>query len=142
MLLPPHVNLTDKVVLFDGECRLCSAWSQFLLRFDKKGGIKLAAVQSQEGEDILKFFKMPTHTYDTFVYIEEGRAFIRSEAFFKVVQTLPFPWPILCAGKALPQKIADWLYDRIAQNRYRIFGKNNLCTLPTAEQEARFLHGK
>ena len=140
--LPPHLNQNDKVILFDGVCKLCNVWSNFIIRFDKKHHFKLASVQSKEGADILAYFNYPTDTYETMLVIHNNHAYAKSDAFFFVMKNLRWPWKLLLIFKIIPKKIRDWLYDRIALNRYKIFGKYDYCTLPTPDHKTRYLDGK
>ncbi len=136
---PPLVSPGDRVVLFDGVCKLCGAWARFLIRFDRHHVFKLVAVQSAEGKALLEWLRMPTDTYETMVLLEGRKAYTRSIAFIRVVMRLPFPWPIAAAYWIVPSFIRDWLYDRIALNRYTIFGRHDVCVLPHPDHAQRFL---
>lgn len=134
----------DCVILFDGVCKLCNAWSRFLIRFDRKMIFKLASVQSPEGQAILRWHGLPTDTFQTMLLIEGPRAFTRSTAFVRVMARLPFPWFLFAGTWLIPRPIRDWLYDRIARHRYALFGRYDSCMLPDADHHGRFLddHGK
>jgi predicted DCC family thiol-disulfide oxidoreductase YuxK len=121
--VPPRVGLDERVVLFDGVCKLCSAWARFLIRFDKHRVFKLATLQSDEGQAILTWPGLPTLYYQTMVLIEGPRAFTRSSAFIRVLMRLPFPWPLAAVTWLIPAFVRNWLYDRIALNRYTILGR-------------------
>ena len=140
--LPPHLNKQDKVILFDGVCKLCNAWSNFIIRHDKKHRFKLASVQSQEGKDILKHFKYPTDFYETMLVVHGTICLEKSDAMFYVMKTLGAPWILISYFNIIPEKIRNWLYDRIALNRYKLFGKYDYCSLPTPDHEKRYLNGK
>ena len=127
------------MVLYDGVCKLCSGWARFVIRFDKGRVFKLATVQSDEGQAILSFFGMPTDSFATMVVVEGPQLFTKSTAFLRVARKLPFPWPLLLVFGVVPRVIRDWLYDRVALNRYRIFGRYDVCLLPTPDHERRFL---
>ena len=140
--LPPNVGPADKVILFDGVCKLCNAWSMFLIRHDKRRVFKLCTVQSDEGKGILLHFGLPADFYETMLYVEGSQCFQRSDAFFKVMAGLGYPWKVVCIFRLIPGFVRDWLYDRIALNRYRLFGKHDHCVLPAPDHETRFLNGK
>jgi predicted DCC family thiol-disulfide oxidoreductase YuxK len=140
--LPPNVGAKDKVILFDGVCKLCNAWSKFLIKYDKQHIFALCSVQSDEGKEILLHFGFPSEFYETMLYIEGNHCHQQSDAFFKVISKLGYPWKIICIFWLIPKSIRNWLYDRIALNRYRLFGKYNYCTLPSSDHEARFLSEK
>ncbi len=139
---PPLVGAGDRVVLFDGVCKLCGFWARFLIRFDRRGVFKLATVQSEEGAGILRWFGMPTDRFDTMVVVEGDWIFTKSDAFLRVMRRLPFPWFLAALGWVIPGFIRNWLYDRIAQNRYALFGKHEACLLPTPENQRRFLRAR
>lgn len=138
----PYLEEGDRVVLFDGVCRLCSAWARFLLKFDRDRCFKLATVQSEEGQAILSFFGLPLDEYETMLLVEGNQMYVKSDAFLRIVKQLPLPWPALICLRLIPRTIRDWMYDRVARNRYRLFGKNPVCVVPSAADEARFLTKK
>ncbi|AGI23264.1 thiol-disulfide oxidoreductase DCC family protein [Pseudomonas sp. MT3] len=139
MPLPPDMLPGDKVVLFDGVCRLCTGWSRFLLRHDRDRRLKLCSVQSPEGQAILDWFGLPTDYFDTLLYIDGHCGYERSEAFLRVIGQLPAPWNWLRVLWLVPMSLRDGLYDRIARNRYRLFGREDRCLMPSAEYRGRFL---
>lgn len=137
--LPPNINALDRVILFDGVCKLCNAWCNFIIRHDKQQLFKLCSVQSDEGKKILSHFNLPTNSYETMLYVEGNQCFKQSDAFFKIIAQIGFPWKLACIFWIIPKSIRNWMYDRIALNRYRIFGKYNYCTLPSPDHKDRFL---
>jgi len=139
---PPNIDASDCVILFDGVCKLCNFWSQFIIKVDTKHRFKLCSVQSPEGQQILHYFDMPTDNFDTMLYVEGDQCFDKSDAFLNVVNKLGFPWRVLYVFKMLPKSIRNWFYDRIALNRYTLFGKFDTCILPSKENETRFLKSK
>lgn len=139
---PPNVDANDCVILFDGVCKLCNFWSQFIIKVDTEHHFKLCSVQSPEGQQILRYFDMPTDHFDTMLYVEGDQCFEKSDAFFNVVNKLGFPWRVFYVFKILPKSIRNWLYDRIALNRYTLFGKFDTCILPSKENENIFLKSK
>lgn len=140
--LPPNVGLSDRVILFDGVCKLCNAWSKFLIKYDNRQLFKLCSVQSDEGKAILVHFGLSSQYYETMLYIEGDRCYQQSDAFFQVIAKLGYPWKLVCIFRVIPIRIRNWLYDLIARNRYRIFGKYDYCALPSPDHEARFLKAK
>jgi len=137
--LPPFVSPDDRVILFDGVCKLCNVWSRFILTYDREHKFRLATVQSEAGQAILAHFGLPLDHFDTMLLVEGPVAYEKSTAFLQVVRQLPAPFYLLWIFRLIPVAIRDWLYDHIAQNRYRIFGKYDQCLLPTPEHQQRFL---
>ncbi|MCJ8322235.1 MAG: DCC1-like thiol-disulfide oxidoreductase family protein [Colwellia sp.] len=134
---PPNVGVSDCVILFDGVCKLCNTWCQFIIKVDTQQRFKLCSVQSPEGQKILNHFEMPTDHFEmptdhfeTMLLVEGNQSFDKSDAFLNVVNKLGFPWRLLYLGKIIPKGIRNWLYDRIALNRYYLFGKYDTCILP------------
>ena len=139
--LPPNVGPQDRIVLFDGVCKLCAAWTRFLIRYDRDCAFKLASMQSPEGAAILEWARMPSDIYETMVVIEGPRIFTKSAAFLRVMRGLPLPWRILAVLQVVPGFVRDWCYDRIAKNRYALFGKHDVCLMPSPDHLRHFLHG-
>jgi predicted DCC family thiol-disulfide oxidoreductase YuxK len=139
IILPPNITRLDCVILFDGVCKLCNAWSNFIIKHDKKHLFKLCSVQSEEGQQILKHFGLATDVYDSMVYVKGDTFYQQSDAFFQVIKKLGYPWKAVLVFQLIPGFIRNWLYDCIAFNRYRLFGKYDYCSLPTADHEARYL---
>ncbi|MEM5527343.1 thiol-disulfide oxidoreductase DCC family protein [Gammaproteobacteria bacterium AS21] len=139
---PPNVGANDGVIVFDGVCKLCNAWSKFIIKYDKQQRFKLCSMQSTQGQSILKHFSLPTEHFDTMLYVQGNQLFDKSDAFLNIVKELGLPWRLFYVFKILPKSIRNWLYNRIALNRYLLFGKYESCMLPNKEDEHRFLKGK
>lgn len=140
MAYPPHLQAGDRVVLFDGVCKLCNGWSRFLIRHDRAAKLKLCSVQSPQGQAILAWFGMPLDHFDTLVYVEGDRALQRSDAILAILRQLPAPWRWATLARVIPRRLRDWAYDPIARNRYRLFGRHEYCQVPRPEDRERFLH--
>lgn len=129
----------ETVVLFDGVCKLCNGWAKFLIRHDRQQRVRLAAVQSPEGQQLLAWAGLPLDHFETLAVIRDDRYWVRTDAVCEVVKLLPTPWPALAWLSLCPAPLRDWLYDRIALNRYRLFGRHDHCLVPSADHEQRFL---
>jgi predicted DCC family thiol-disulfide oxidoreductase YuxK len=136
MLLP-----TDEhpVILFDGVCNLCSGFVHFVIARDKQARFRFAAVQSGVGRQILAELGRPLDDWDSNVLLDHGAAYVKSTAFLRIVRQLSGAWPLLALGRVLPLGLRDWLYDRVARNRYRLFGRRTVCMIPAPDVSARFL---
>lgn len=137
--LPPLITKDDQVILFDGVCKLCNAWSNFIIKHDVQKKFKLASVQSDEGKALLIHFGYPADFYETMLVVIGNRCFEKSDAFFTVMGQLNFPWKLLIIFRVIPLILRNWLYDRIALNRYAIFGKYDFCSLPLPDHGERYL---
>lgn len=137
----PLLKPGETVVLFDGVCKLCNGWARFLIRHDHDRHVRLAAVQSPEGQALLAWAGLPLDQFDTLAVIRDRHYWERSEAVFEIIAQLPARWRPLLVLRAIPRFLRDWAYDRIARNRYRLFGKYDTCLLPDPDHERRFLKG-
>lgn len=135
----PLLQPGETVVLFDGVCKLCNGWAKFLIRHDRDRRVRLAAVQSPEGQALLAWAGLPLDQFDTMAVIRDRHYWVRSDAVFEVIAQLPGAWRLFGLLRACPRRLRDWAYDRIALNRYRLFGKYDTCLLPHPDHERRFL---
>ncbi len=127
------------IVLFDGVCNICNAGIDFLMRRDPDGVIRYAAMQTDAGRRLAARYDLATDTMDSFYVIDGARVFDRSEAALHLARYLAWPWRLGLALAILPRGLRDRAYDVLARNRYRWFGKRELCRLPTPEERSRFL---
>ena len=131
--------MNDKrVILFDGVCNLCSGSVQFILKRDKEKKFLFASLQSAYGQNILNQFALPTDTFNSFILLEDGKIFTRSTAALKMFSQLK-GWKWVKLFWIVPKFIRDAVYNLIAKNRYKWFGKKDECWIPTPELKARFL---
>jgi predicted DCC family thiol-disulfide oxidoreductase YuxK len=126
------------VVLFDGVCNLCHWAVRFIIRRDMKATFRFAALQSSAGAALLNG-RQCEPLPDSIVLIEGDRMSIQSTAILRVMRCMPMPWLMMYVLIAIPRPIRDWLYAWVARNRYRWFGKQEACMVPTPELRARFL---
>lgn len=138
----PFLQPGDTVVLFDGTCKLCNGWAKLIIAHDRVRRIQLSAVQSAEGQALLAWAGLPQHEFNTIVLIAENQIHIRSDAMLEIAARLPWYWHWLGLARVVPRPIRDWLYDKIALNRYRLFGRYDSCRTPTPDHPERFLRGR
>lgn len=136
----PLLQPGGAVMLFDGTCKLCNGWAEFVIQHDLEHRIQLATVQSAEGQRLLAWTGLPTDRFNTIVFVADNQFSVRSAAMFKILQRLPAPWRWLTIAQVIPGAFRDWLYDRIALNRYRLFGRYDACRGPAQDHEQRYLH--
>ena len=129
----------DPIVLFDGVCNLCNGSVQFLLKRDREGRFRFAALQSDAGRRLLAELGLPVDALGSVVLIEDGKVWRESSAALRIARHLPGAWKLLRVFAAVPRPLRDAVYRWIARNRYRWFGKTATCWLPTPELKARFL---
>ena len=133
------VNNDKPIILFDGICNFCNAMVNFIIRQDKKNVFLFAALQSESGKKMLEQYKIDWKANDSFVVIENGKAFTKGNAAVKLYNKLPWYWKWTQIFWIVPKFIRDWVYNVIAKNRYRWFGRKEECMVPTAEMRNRFL---
>ena len=129
-----------KIILFDGVCNLCDASVPYIIKHDKKDTFRFAALQSEIGQNILKHIGISDQEIDSIVLYEPGIAyFYKSSAAIEIAKGLSGIFILANIFKILPAGLRDNLYDYVAANRYKWYGKKDNCLLPTAELKARFL---
>ena len=132
--------LTDSpIILFDGVCNLCNASVQFVMDRERGRTFRFAALQSEAGQALLKRHKLPAGELSSVVLLEQGRGFTRSTAALRIARRLRFPWPLAYGLVLIPPLLRNWVYDLVARNRYRWFGKSESCRVPAPELHERFL---
>jgi predicted DCC family thiol-disulfide oxidoreductase YuxK len=127
------------ILLFDGVCNLCNASVQWVLLHDKKGVFRFAAQQSEAGQELLKRYGRHTSTLDSVVLVDGDRIYIQSDAAIEVAVRLGGIWRLMGIFKIVPKVVRNGIYDWIARNRFRWFGKREQCMLPRPEWKERFL---
>ena len=127
------------ILLFDGICNLCNDSVQFILKKDQKEQFLFASLQSDAAEKLLLQYKEKKIGMDSIVLIEDGKVYQKSAAVLKICRHLNWPWRIFLVGGYLPKSLTDKLYDLIAKNRYRWFGKKDSCTMMMPEYKNRFI---
>lgn len=132
-------RIDGPLVLYDGECGLCDRSVQLILRNDRRGRFRFAALQSDIGRALLERHGLPAHEVSTVVLVDGERAYTRSRAALRIAGMMDRPWPLLRAFSIVPRPLADVAYNFVARNRYRWFGKVDACMLPPPEVRARFL---
>ena len=127
------------IVIFDGNCVLCSAFAQFILRSDRRGRFRLMAAQTPLSAALYEHYGLFGDDYRTNILLEDGRVWVKSDGSIRIFAGLGFPWSMAILGKALPRGLRDRLYDIIARNRLCWFGRREACFLPDPQYADRFL---
>lgn len=137
----PVLNLIpgSQVVIYDGTCKLCNAWVRFLLSHRLPQHVRFAPVQSQAGRVLLEHIGLSADRIHTIVLFDGQQHWIRSQAIFRIMRFLPGPWRALAILRFLPLAVTDRLYDLVARNRYRLFGRYDCVRSPEQDRPGRFL---
>lgn len=129
-----------KIILFDGVCNLCDATVQFLIKHDKKDVFRFVALQSELGQEIVRYIGIDTSKVDSIILYEPGKAYYyKAQAALEIASEIGGFYSLLSVFKAFPDKLNNMVYDYIARNRYKWYGKKDACMLPTPETKAKFL---
>lgn len=131
---------THDIILFDGICNFCNFWVNQLLKFDKKFIFKFAALQSIAGKELLQQHLQPETDFDSFILISGNKLFKKSTAALLIARKLGGAFILFYPLIFLPHSFRDFVYDIIASNRYKIFGKKDSCRVPSAKDRERFLN--
>jgi predicted DCC family thiol-disulfide oxidoreductase YuxK len=126
------------VILYDGVCIFCSRWIRFVLARDRDRRFRITQIQSSYGTRLAQAFGINPDDPDTNAVIHNGVAWLRSDGALTVLSNLP-GWRWTRAFFAVPKALRDAVYNVIADNRYRIFGKYETCFVPDAEMKARVM---
>ncbi|TDU24394.1 putative DCC family thiol-disulfide oxidoreductase YuxK [Panacagrimonas perspica] len=135
----PRFDDGRPIVVFDGVCVLCSGSMHFIQQHDTRDAFRFVLAQSALGQALFRHYGLPAENFDTVLVLDDGVLHTKLDAFAAVMRRLPGAWRVLSAARFIPSLIADLMYDLVAKNRYRWFGKREACLMPTAALRARFL---
>ena len=122
----PHTS-TGPVIVFDGHCVLCSANARFVLRNDRAGRFRLAAMQGEAGRALFEAAGVDPDDPETLVVVEGARVHYDSDAVIRIWSGLGWPWKALGLARIVPRALRDTVYRLVARNRYRWFGRREEC---------------
>jgi predicted DCC family thiol-disulfide oxidoreductase YuxK len=129
----------NKIILFDGVCNLCNSAINFVIKKDKKNVFRFAALQSEIGQELTSKFNIDTNKGDSIILIDGDKHYEKSSAALRIARQLSGAYPLLYGFIILPKFIRNTVYDYIARNRYKWFGKKESCMIPTEELKSKFL---
>ncbi|MFI8604268.1 thiol-disulfide oxidoreductase DCC family protein [Cellulophaga baltica] len=133
-------NNSHKIVLFDGVCNLCNTSIHTIIKYDKKDEFRFASLQSEIGQKLAKERHIDTTLVDSIILIEPGIAYYtKSTAALLIGKSFGGLWSLLTIFEWVPEKFRDSIYDYVANNRYKWYGKQDACMVPTAELKAKFI---
>lgn len=135
--LPKH----KKIILFDGVCNLCNNFVNKIIIKDSKNVFVFASLESEIGKKITDYLKIDTSIMESIILYEPGISYdFKSTAALKIMKEFGGVWWLTQLGYLLPQTIRDGIYDIVAKNRYKWFGKKDSCMIPTPELKEKFLN--
>jgi predicted DCC family thiol-disulfide oxidoreductase YuxK len=134
------VRSTHPIIVFDGQCVLCSANAQFVLRHDRRSYFRLASMQGEVGAALYRRFGIDASDPESMIVVDGARLYRDSDAILAIYGGLGWPWRALAAiGRLMPRMLRDPMYRWIARHRYRLFGRRDVCWVPSAEYAERVL---
>lgn len=129
-----------KIILFDGVCNLCNRSIQFIIRRDTKDEFRFATLQGEIGKSLIKDRNIDTSQIDSIILIEPGTAYYtKSTAALSIGTSFGGMWKMLNVLSLIPSRLRNIVYDFVARNRYKWYGKKDHCMVPTPEIKAKFL---
>jgi len=132
-------NTKHKIILFDGVCNLCNGAINFIIERDMKDVFRFATLDSDIAKELSEKYKIDLSQVDSIILISNEKAFIKSSAALHISKDLSGAWPLLYSFMISPKFIRNAVYDYIAKNRYKWFGKKDSCMIPTPELRTKFL---
>jgi predicted DCC family thiol-disulfide oxidoreductase YuxK len=134
-----NIPKDKKIILFDGVCNLCNSSVQFIIKKDKKDLFRFASIQSEIGQQIIRYLGIDTSKIDSIILYVPGEAYyLKAEAAMQIAKDLN-SWHKIISYLSFTGSLGNFIYDYIAQNRYRWYGKKEACMIPTEEMKAKFL---
>ena len=135
-----HLPQHKKIILFDGLCNLCDATVQFIIKRDSKDVFRFVSLQSDLGRELLQKLPIEFQLIDSVILYESEKVFFyKSQAVFEIVKSIGGIYYCLLIFKLLPNAITNSVYDFIAKNRYRWWGKKESCLVPSKDLQSKFL---
>jgi predicted DCC family thiol-disulfide oxidoreductase YuxK len=139
MTVEQKSEIQHPVILFDGVCNLCNAAVRFIIKEDKQNLFRFSSLQSTFGQSVLKKQYSAPQLFNSFILLEKDRVYTRSTAALMVAKQLSGGWPLLYAFIIIPGFIRDAVYNVVANNRYKWFGKKDECWIPTPALQSKFI---
>lgn len=127
------------IIVYDGHCALCTGWIRFVIRHDRAGRYRLLAAQSPLGQALYRHYGLDAQAFETNILIEDGLPRFKLVGSARMARGLGFPWSLAALFALLPQHLGERLYDRVARNRFRLFGRHAVCHRPDPAEAWRFL---
>jgi predicted DCC family thiol-disulfide oxidoreductase YuxK len=127
------------LIVFDGECVLCSANARFVLSRDRRRRFRLTTAQGPLGQALYRHFGLAQPDFGTMLVLVQGRLLTESDAAIAIADGLGFPWRAAVLARLLPRALSDGAYRLLARNRFRLFGRREACWVPRPEDRDRIL---
>jgi predicted DCC family thiol-disulfide oxidoreductase YuxK len=135
----PAFDDDHPVTVMDGECVLCSVGARLIARFDKANEFKISRAQSELGQALLRHYGLSPENPESWLYLVDGHAFTSLDAMIRAGRRVGGLGWLLQGLRVLPRALQDFLYQKLASNRYRLFGRTDICSIPDPALRARLM---
>lgn len=133
------MSAAPDLLVFDGVCVLCNGFARFVHRHDRAHRFRFATAQSPAGRAVYHAAGLSPDAMETVLVRLDGRVRQKSDAVLATVTAFGGVWRVVAIARLCPRRVRDWCYDRIARNRYRLFGRHETCPLPPPGLKDRFV---
>lgn len=135
----PAFDDSCPMTVMDGECVLCTVGARLIARFDKSGDFRICRAQTPLGQSLLRHYGLSPTDPESWIYIVDGLAYTSLDAMIRAGRRVGGPGWLLQLLRVLPRVLQDWLYRKLARNRYRLFGRTDMCSIPDPALRARLM---
>ena len=135
----PDFDDNGPVTVVDGDCALCTISARLIARFDRTEEFRICPIQTELGTALLRHYSLDTHNPESWLYIVDGRAFTSLDGMIRLGARIGGAGWLLQPLRLMPRSMQDWLYKKIARNRYRLFGRKEMCAIPDPALRARLM---
>ncbi|WP_339772433.1 DCC1-like thiol-disulfide oxidoreductase family protein [uncultured Paraglaciecola sp.] len=128
-----------RIIIFDGVCNFCNGAVNFIIKRDPGGVFVFTPMQSDIARSLIEKYQVPEVGVNTFLLIKDNECYMRTNAALEIAKELSGQWYLFAALKVLPVSFRDYFYKLFARNRYKLFGKREVCMMPTPDKRSRFI---
>jgi predicted DCC family thiol-disulfide oxidoreductase YuxK len=135
----PDFDDTGPVTVVDGDCALCTIGARLIARFDRSAEFRICPIQTELGSALLRHYGLDASDPESWLYIVDGNAFTSLDGIIRAGARVGGAGWLLQPLRLIPRSAQDWLYQKIARNRYRVFGRKDMCAMPDPALRARLI---
>ena len=129
----------NNIIFFDGMCNMCNSFVNLIIVIDKKKKFLFSPISGKKGQEIVKLYELNNKKIDSIILLSNNEIKVKSDAAIQIITSLNIFFKVFFIFKIIPKIFLDFIYDFIAKNRYRYFGKRNSCSIPKKEHLSRFI---
>lgn len=129
----------ERIVYYDGVCGLCDGFVELLVKLDKKKKLKFSSLQGESGKNLLNKLNLDLEEFDTVLFKVNDQVYTKSTAVFKIINSIGGIIKLFLVFNLLPRRFNDWIYSKVAKNRFKIFGKLDKCDISKFNKPGQFI---